>query len=76
MTWARHLREHGLVEIICTHGVGHPSIRLTPVRFYDGTHGCDGCCLNPEFAIAESRMLQHPACRRLTIHPNGDKVIE
>lgn len=46
------LRLDGRVEIICEHGVGHPSPALT--RFnrgspeawdsLDGVHGCDGCC--------------------------------
>ena len=37
-------RVGGLVEIVCEHGVGHPSKLLTPPSRYNGVHGCDGCC--------------------------------
>lgn len=30
------IREDGLIEAICAHGVGH----------HNGVHGCDGCCAN------------------------------
>lgn len=46
------LRETGLIERTCTHGVGHPDPDSATYmdRFYGhkpGTwsrHGCDGCC--------------------------------
>lgn len=38
--------DRGIMERICTHGIGHPdpddiTVILNP---YEGTHGCDGCC--------------------------------
>lgn len=50
--WPMLLRETGLIERLCGHGVGHPDPdsaqwmdeRLNPgVRVW-GIHGCDGCC--------------------------------
>lgn len=53
LPWVRTIRrESGLVENICTHGVGHPAagsahfqylIRGHEEETWD-THGCDGCC--------------------------------
>lgn len=47
----RHLRETGLVERICPHGIGHPDpdsgawlTRLTGKNRRWDLHGCDGCC--------------------------------
>jgi len=40
------IRETGLVEDICEHGVGHPnpkSLKKMPEGF--DIHGCCGCCL-------------------------------
>jgi len=56
-----HVREHGLVELVCTaHGTGHPSQRLTevlgarPWQPPDDVHGCCGCCWkDSEFTQAE-----------------------
>jgi hypothetical protein len=31
-----HIRDNGLIEAICAHGIGH----------HKGIHGCDGCCAN------------------------------
>jgi hypothetical protein len=51
--WPMHLRETGLVERICEHGVGHPDPdsrayfdEYGPIgsRGAWGVHGCDGCC--------------------------------
>jgi hypothetical protein len=43
------LRESGLVERLCVHGVGHPD--PDSVAYFDrhevrgiDVHGCDGCC--------------------------------
>ena len=50
-------REGGLIEHICRHGIGHPNFysatRLdqhfdhTPGTWM--THGCDGCCDDPQW---------------------------
>ena len=54
--WPMHLRETGLVERICEHGVGHPDPdsaawfdEFGPVgsRGTWTSHGCDHCCTNP-----------------------------
>ena len=51
--WPMHLRETGLVERICEHGVGHPDPDSAAyfneyghvgARGSWGVHGCDGCC--------------------------------
>lgn len=50
--WPMSLRETGLIERICPHGVGHPDPDSAafiatgyghPVQTWL-THGCDGCC--------------------------------
>lgn len=53
-------RESGLIEHICKHGVGHPAIGS--VQFMElngvemmGVHGCDGCCHDPEWQLADAR---------------------
>lgn len=54
--WRMHLRETGLVERICDHGIGHPD--PDSAEFFNqfgpegsrgtwGIHGCDGCCVEP-----------------------------
>ena len=49
--WPKVLRETGLIERVCSHGIGHPD--PDSVRFfisidlgyaYLNIHGCDGCC--------------------------------
>ncbi len=51
--WPMHLRETGLIERVCSHGVGHPdpdSARYFNERGPVGSrgtwtiHGCCGCC--------------------------------
>lgn len=48
-----HLRETGLIERLCIHGVGHPDpdsaawLRRVTGQSSWGVHGCDGCC-HPE----------------------------
>jgi hypothetical protein len=38
-------REHGVVERICKHGVGHPIGHVKEwIASWMGVHGCDGCC--------------------------------
>jgi hypothetical protein len=57
----RNFRQHwrgdrGFMERICPHGVGHPdpdqmtyieATRGERVAYYEGIHGCDGCCARP-----------------------------
>lgn len=54
------IRADGRVELMCDHGVGHPSFNLTLLHRgswnqYDGIHGCDGCCGTDAFHEAEER---------------------
>lgn len=55
--WPTVNRGDGRVELICPHGVGHPSEVLSPGPWEDwmGVHGCDGCCTTPEYFAAERR---------------------
>ena len=53
MNWTITPRANGLVERCCEHGVGHPSRLLTPLAFYNGVHGCDGCCAHSSFTALE-----------------------
>ena len=47
-----HLRESGLIERLCKHGVGHPdpdsASYMEEMMGHEpgtwGVHGCDGCC--------------------------------
>ncbi len=61
--WPINHREDGRVELMCPHGVGHPSAALTVLAQRTRTigpwiliHGCDGCCKEPEFRASE---VQH-----------------
>jgi hypothetical protein len=64
MKWERIVRETGLVEHVCEHGVGHPdadsAIHVAKIMnmTYPGRghtpklwmeHGCDGCCQCDDF---------------------------
>ena len=46
-------------ELICRHGIGHPSLLLMQRREgrSDTIHGCDGCCSRPEFKEVEEELL-------------------
>lgn len=50
LLWPKNLRETGLMERICTHGVGHPDpdsaafFERSALMPYAASHGCDGCC--------------------------------
>lgn len=41
------LRENGLIEDVCKHGIGHPNRESVRRRNIEGDdiHGCDGCCV-------------------------------
>lgn len=57
MEWKRIVRETGLVEWVCKHGVGHPdpvsaAMLDRALGHQHGTwsvHGCDGCCARTAF---------------------------
>lgn len=55
MEWHKIYRENGLIELVCRHGVGHPSKALTAPDRYYGVHGCCGCCSmhSASFALTE-----------------------
>ena len=42
----QHWREdRGIMERICSHGIGHPDPDSTwPAHYAEWVHGCDGCC--------------------------------
>lgn len=43
--WTQSVRNSGLVEWVCPHGVGHPAPNAYQEYRQDyGGHGCDGCC--------------------------------
>lgn len=53
--WTKCIRETGLIEHVCPHGVGHPDFRSIkemeqrhPTGYW-GVHGCDGCCRHESF---------------------------
>lgn len=48
-------RMDGRVELVCKHGVGHPSraLQVRTWQDHDGIHGCDGCCGGEDFIEAE-----------------------
>jgi hypothetical protein len=57
----RITRETGLVEIVCPHGVGHPSQALTPTqawREWMAIHSCCGCCWTGAWHVAELRAVE------------------
>jgi hypothetical protein len=49
-SWAvdQLIRENGVVEDICEHGVGHPNLEYLKDNPGRGIHGCDGCCYKKE----------------------------
>ena len=56
------LRETGLVEDACEHGVGHPNLKwlethcTTPSDWNIwSTHGCDGCCCKGDINEQEAK---------------------
>lgn len=66
-------REDGRTEILCPHGVGHPSQMLSRGKWEDwmSTHGCDGCCSSDDWRQAETLHLlrrEKAAEKRLKAH--------
>jgi len=63
--WPAVMREDRVrVEIICPHGVGHPSRELSSIRWdnsWMAIHGCcrDGCCQSAAFRLAELTHLEN-----------------
>jgi hypothetical protein len=58
--WDMFLRETGLIERICPHGVGHPDPDSAAFLNANGgggygVHGCDGCCVDP-LAMLRTRL--------------------
>jgi hypothetical protein len=53
--WPLVDRFDGRIEILCPHGIGHPSKPLSTKDWkkWMAVHGCDGCCSHAAFAIAE-----------------------
>lgn len=49
VAWSQNWRgDHGLMERICPHGVGHPDPDdHKAMDQYEQVHGCDGCCARP-----------------------------
>jgi hypothetical protein len=54
-------RSSGVVEIVCPHGVGHPSAALTVLvagkASLNPIHGCDHCCATEGWKRFEEREL-------------------
>ena len=56
-------RINGLVEDTCKHGVGHPNADFLSINSQGkdwmkaySTHGCDGCCGEPDFKVDFSEL--------------------
>ncbi len=55
MKWTKNFRASGLLEWVCSHGVGHPDgnvVKELNKRYKStawGVHGCDGCCSRDDF---------------------------
>jgi len=73
MKWMLNVRETGLVEWVCEHGVGHPDYisacavakahpekghSFEEVRNAWLVHGCDGCCAQDDFPGKVKRKFQ------------------
>ena len=63
-----HVRASGLVENTCEHGIGHPNKELTAPKFFDGIHGCDGCCGHEDFKPTGAQIASFKKA-----HPNYPK---
>jgi len=57
MEWKKNIRETGLIEWVCEHGIGHPDYQSAKKlsKKYNNTltvwllHGCDCCCKRKDF---------------------------
>ena len=69
--WPMWLRETGLIERTCPHGVGHPdpdSAAYMDTQFpggASGAHGCDGCCRD-----GRARVRFPGGTNEITFNPN------
>lgn len=55
--WPQNWRgDKGMMERICTHGIGHPDPDDLAVRTTEwaGIHGCDGCCTRSTGVVIDS----------------------
>ena len=55
--WTKTVRETGLLEHVCQHGVGHPD-PASATALGGGAwhvHGCDGCCRRDDFPGRERK---------------------
>jgi hypothetical protein len=80
-----HLRDRGLMERICEHGVGHPDpdslayfIRIDPSNSFLGTHGCDGCCIEEARTQRDTKRKVDTAITTAITEPatSGDSLTE
>ena len=51
--------DRGILERICTHGVGHPdrdsAMFLKSIgKDFENIHGCDGCCSGAPYSFLDS----------------------
>jgi len=77
--WEVHTqrRESGLIEHICSHGIGHPTpgsvLWQEEAEGIEGpshwsVHGCDGCCADPTFpGYKASLVIAHTIIRKQNI---------
>lgn len=73
------LRSSGLVEDVCTHGVGHPNrtwlVANDPAdKRALGVHGCDGCCLDLE-TPENPEPVEGPKPKRKRCPTVGDQLL-
>jgi len=67
------VRETGLWEDVCKHGVGHPNAEYLSCfppseRRVLSVHGCDGCCSNPVMSKSVKRRLKAQGASREEQH--------
>ena len=48
--WPQNWRaDRRIMERVCPHGIGHPDPDDPKTSdYYEGIHGCDGCCFDPD----------------------------
>lgn len=53
LLWPQNWRaDRGIMEVICSHGIGHPD---PDDISKDKTHGCDGCCFTQSKEVTDGR---------------------